>query len=167
MTRERRKSLPAPDALLSRRGLYSQDAMAFSDAVDEPQVFHTITQLAEDLGVTARAVRFYEQKGLISPSRVGTTRVYTRREHARMQLILRGKRLGFTLREIREFLDLYDVDITQQEQMRSLVRSVRHRIDELDKQKVALDKTLEELLEIERQATDLLEGRIRPKRLAS
>jgi DNA-binding transcriptional MerR regulator len=140
--------------------------MGGSETDGAPQAFHTITQLASDLGITARTVRFYEQKGLIAPSRAGTTRVYTRREHARMQLILRGKRLGFSLREIREFLDLYDVDITQREQMRALVRSVRHRIEELDKQKLALDETLGELAEIERQAIDLLEGRVQPKRHA-
>ncbi|MEX6999518.1 MerR family transcriptional regulator, partial [Pseudomonas aeruginosa] len=67
-----------------------------------------IQEVSRMLGVSARTLRFYEDKGLIEPCRIGTTRVYTRREVARMQLILRGKRLGFTLRDIEEFLDLYD-----------------------------------------------------------
>ena len=137
--------------------------MAAADGAQAPQVFYTITQLAEDLGITPRAIRFYEQKGLISPSRAGATRVYTRREHARMQLILRGKRLGFSLREIGDFLDLYDADPTQREQMRQLVKAVSHRIGELRQQRLALDETLSELEEIERQAVDMLEGRIPPR----
>ena len=85
----------------------------------------TVTQVAAQLGATARAIRFYEDKGLITPQRIGTTRVYGRREVARMTLILRGKRLGFSLREIKEFLDLYDVDSTQKTQMRRLIENVR------------------------------------------
>jgi DNA-binding transcriptional MerR regulator len=140
------------------------ESMASADGALAPHVFYTITQLADDLGITARAIRFYEQKGLITPSRAGATRVYTRREHARMQLILRGKRLGFSLREIGEFLDLYDADPTQREQMRQLIKAVSHRIDELRQQRLALDETLAELEEIERQAVDMLEGRMAPRR---
>lgn len=159
-----------PETLLSGAPVLSMTArlegetMAAADGADAPHVFYTITQLAEDLGVTPRAVRFYEQKGLITPSRAGTTRVYTHREHARMQLILRGKRLGFSLREIREFLDLYDADPTQREQMRQLIKAVGHRIGELRHQRLALDETLTELEEIERQAVDMLEGRMTPRR---
>src|SRR5271170_1250244 len=68
----------------------------------------SVSQLAGQLGVTARTIRFYEDKHLISPQRAGTTRVYTPRDRARLTLILRGKRLGFSLREVKEFLDLYD-----------------------------------------------------------
>ena len=111
-----------------------------------------IQQIATDLGVTTRTLRFYEDKGLIQPRRIGTTRVYTKRETGRMQLILRGKRLGFSLREIQEFLDLYDADPQQVEQMRRLVMRVRDRIHELDQQKVAIEQTLAELHQIEREA---------------
>jgi len=69
-----------------------------------------IQQVATELGISTRTLRFYEDKGLIEPRRVGTMRIYTRREVGRMQLILRGKRLGFTLRDIQTFLDLYDAD---------------------------------------------------------
>jgi len=116
----------------------------------------TVTQLAENLGVTARTIRFYEDKGLIAPRRAGTTRVYTHRDRARMGLILRGKRLGFSLREIRDYLDLYDVDHTQKEQLRALLKAVAGRVEELEQQRIALDDTLGELNEIKRQADEAM-----------
>ncbi len=118
----------------------------------------TITELALQLGVTARAIRFYEDKGLISPPRAGSTRVYTKRELARMQLILRGKRLGFSLRDIKQFLDLYDHDPTHVEQRRQLLARVRHRIAELEKTRAAVTETLVELGEIEQQTLSILAG---------
>lgn len=118
-----------------------------------------IQEIADTLGVTPRALRFYEEKGLIVPQRVGSTRVYTRRELARMQLILRGKRLGFSIREIREFLDLYEVDAGHVEQSRHLIDQVHHRIAALEKQRHAIDETIAELREIEREALDRIAGR--------
>ena len=111
-----------------------------------------IQQVATELGISTRTLRFYEDKGLIEPRRVGTTRIYTRREVGRMQLILRGKRLGFTLRDIKTFLDLYDADPQHVEQMRALADRVRERIDELEQHRVAIDQTLAELRQIEREA---------------
>ena len=116
----------------------------------------TVTQLAENLGVTARTIRFYEDKGLIAPQRAGTTRVYTHRDRARMALILRGKRLGFSLREIRDYLNLYDVDHTQTEQLRALLKAVAGRVEQLEQQRIALDETLAELNEIKRQADEAM-----------
>ncbi|WP_334176398.1 MerR family DNA-binding transcriptional regulator [Pseudoxanthobacter sp.] len=120
--------------------------------------FYTVTQLARDLGITARTVRFYDDKGLVSPSRAGNTRIYTQRDRARLILILRGKRLGFTLQEIKEYLDLYDLDRTQKEQLRMLLKGVRLRIDRLEDQSEALQQTLAELREIETQAVTALAG---------
>lgn len=117
-----------------------------------------IQEAARQLGVTMRTLRFYEDKGLIAPLRVGTMRCYSRREIGRMQLILRGKRLGFSIREIKEFLDLYDVDPEHTEQVRKLVAKVGERVAELRKQKHAIEQTLGELLLIERQARDWLKG---------
>src|SRR3954465_12488198 len=71
---------------------------------------YTITELCEEFGVTARALRFYEDEGLISPERQGLSRIYSWRDRARLAWILRGKRVGFSLSEIREMIDLYDVD---------------------------------------------------------
>lgn len=116
------------------------------------QPLYSVSQLARQLGVTARTIRFYEDKGLIAPNRAGTTRVYTHRDRARLMLILRGKRLGFSLREIKDFLDLYDMDPTQHAQMKQLLIGVRKRIAKLQEQRAALEQSLAELGEIERQA---------------
>jgi DNA-binding transcriptional MerR regulator len=119
--------------------------------------FLTVTQLARDLHVTARTIRFYEDKGLISPQRAGTTRVYTARDRARMILVLRGKRLGFSLREIKEYLDLYDVDHTQAEQIRVLLAGVHKRLELLREQRRALETSITELEDIRLQAQDALQ----------
>ena len=113
---------------------------------------YTVSELGRDLGVSARTLRFYEDRGLLRPRRAGANRVYTHRDRARMILILRGKRLGFSLREIAEYLDLYDADTSQREQVRALLRAVDARITTLEQQRVALDETLAELADIRNQA---------------
>lgn len=115
-----------------------------------------IDAVAKQLGVTQRTLRFYEDKGLIEPERVGTTRIYSRRDIARMQLILRGKRVGFTIREIREFLDLYDADPDHHEQMDLLLSRVRSKLAILRRQRVALEQTIGELEQMEREALSRL-----------
>ena len=122
----------------------------------EADPFSTVTQLARELGVSARTIRFYEDKGLIAPQRAGSTRVYTARDRARMILILRGKRLGFSLREIKDYLDLYDVDHTQAEQIRLLKIAVAKRLGMLREQRHALEETIAELEDIQRQAESAL-----------
>lgn len=136
-------------------------------AAPPPERLYTVTQLSKEIGVTPRAIRFYEDKGLILPRRAGTTRVYTNRDRARMILILRGKRLGFSLREIREYLELYDIDTSQAPQLRLLLKLVRARLAALEEQERALTEILAELREVERQAAAALEARPSPrKRLA-
>lgn len=125
--------------------------------------FFTVNQLAEELGVTARAIRFYEAKGLVAPGRAGTTRVFNRRDRARLMLVLRGKRLGFSLASIREFLDLYDADRTQGAQLRLLLDSTRGRIRELERQRLDLDQTLRELREVEAEAERTIRKRGEPR----
>jgi DNA-binding transcriptional MerR regulator len=117
---------------------------------------YSVTELAQDLGVTARTIRFYEDQGLILPQRAGATRVYTHRDRARMILILRGKRLGFSIKEIKEFLDLYVVDVTQVEQMQLLLAKVRDRTRLLEEQRRALEETLRELKDIEKLTVEAL-----------
>jgi DNA-binding transcriptional MerR regulator len=112
----------------------------------------TITELAREAGVTARAIRFYESKGLLTPRRAGTTRISTHRERGRLQLILRGKRLGFSLTDIGEYLDLYDADPTQHDQIVLLLDKVNNRIGELESQKADIDDTLKELSGVRAQA---------------
>ncbi|MGD8913347.1 MAG: MerR family DNA-binding transcriptional regulator [Candidatus Thiodiazotropha sp.] len=119
----------------------------------------SVTELAEELGITPRAVRFYETKGLIKPRRAGTTRVYTHRDRARMQLILRGKRLGFTLSDIKEYLDMYDVDPSQTKQVRLLLDKVNQRIDELEQQREDLATTLIELEEMRHECLTSIDAK--------
>ncbi len=125
-------------------------------ALDDDTGDQGIQDVSRQLGVTPRTLRFYEDNGLISPKRVGSTRIYTRRDLGRMQLILRGKKLGFTIREIREFLDLYDTDPGQREQMEHLLGRVRDRLDSLTRQKAALEETMAELHQIEAEALQRL-----------
>ena len=123
---------------------------------DHADRFWTVTELARELGVTPRTIRFYEDRGLVLPRRAGTTRVYAARDRARLILILRGKRLGFSLREIKEYLDLYDADPTHASQLRRLLDGVRARVALLEEQSSALDETLTELRKIEAHASAAL-----------
>ena len=118
---------------------------------EDRQPLRGIQDVANELGVTTRTIRFYEDKDLLSPQRVGTMRVYSRREIGRLQLILRGKRLGFSLREIKEFLDLYEADSRHLSQTRRLLERVTERLDALEAQRQALNQTLDELHDIAQQ----------------
>jgi len=133
-------------------------AGAMQRAVAGAESLYGVTELGKDLGVTARTIRFYEAKGLIAPQRIGNNRVYTARDRARMILILRGKKLGFSLREIKEYLDLYDADPTHAKQIRLLLRSVRSRILQMEDQRVALLQALAELRTVEAQAQTALDA---------
>jgi len=121
--------------------------------------FYTVTELAEELGTTPRAIRFYETKGLIKPKRAGSTRIYTHKDRARLLLILRGKRLGFSLADIKEYLDLYVLDTTQTEQILLLREKVRKRVSELERQREDLETTLTELAEISELVDDALKSK--------
>lgn len=122
----------------------------------EPPKLFTITELSAELGVTARAIRFYETKGLVAPQRVGSNRAYTYRDRARLMIILRGKRLGFPLALIKKYLDLYDADPTRREQIVHLLRGARKRIGELEARRRDLEQALAELRDIETQTLDAM-----------
>ena len=115
-----------------------------------------IADLAREFGISTRAIRFYETKGLLNPDRVGSTRVFRRRDRARLILILRGKRLGFSLRDISDYLSLYDADRTQHAQVSLLVEKVDQRTTMLEQQLRDLQTTLTELREIRKLATERL-----------
>jgi DNA-binding transcriptional MerR regulator len=133
--------------------------LATPPAPGSPERLLTITELANELGVTPRAIRFYESKGLIDPQRAGANRVYTHRDRGRLQIILRGKRLGFSLASIKEYLDLYDAEPTHRIQLQHLLAGTRRRIAELEQQRQDLELTLDELRDVERQTLDALGGR--------
>jgi DNA-binding transcriptional MerR regulator len=117
----------------------------------------TVTQLSAELGITVRTLHFYEAQGLLMPRRAGNTRVYSQRDRGRMILILRGKRLGFSIKEIREYLELYDMDPTHEQQTKTLLKAVRSRMQLLAEQQLALTQTLAELKEIEQLAITALQ----------
>lgn len=120
---------------------------------------YTVNQLAEELGITPRTLRFYEQEGLLSPGRVGNNRVYSKRDRGRMKLILRGKRLGFSLNEIGEYLNLYDADPQQDHQLRHLLEQIRKRLAQLEQQRADIEATVDELRDIEEQTLTELKNR--------
>jgi DNA-binding transcriptional MerR regulator len=106
---------------------------------------YTISQLAREFEVTPRALRFYEDKGLLAPHRDGMNRVYSHRDRARLQLILRGKRVGLSLIEIKEILDLYKVD--QRAQAQTTLKKYKQRIVALEAQREDVDAAIEILHE--------------------
>jgi DNA-binding transcriptional MerR regulator len=121
----------------------------------ESRDLFAIADLATEFGISTRAIRFYETKGLLQPERVGATRVFRRRDRARLILILRGKRLGFSLRDISEYLSLYDAH-SQSAQVTLLIAKVDERLSLLERQKADLEITIDELREIRKLATDRL-----------
>jgi DNA-binding transcriptional MerR regulator len=106
---------------------------------------YTIRQLTKEFAVTARTLRFYEDEGLIAPERRGQTRIYSVRDRARIILILRGRRVGFSLAEIREILDLYGVHDGGVTQLTHSRKKFAERIETLERQKIDIDESLKEL----------------------
>ena len=123
----------------------------------EKRDLFAIADLAKEFGISTRAIRFYESKGLLKPDRLGSTRVFRRRDRARLILILRGKRLGFTLRDISEYLSLYDTDGTRTAQVKLLIEKVDERLALLRAQLTDLETTIRELTEIRQLADERLQ----------
>ena len=112
---------------------------------------YSIGDLASEFDISTRTIRFYESKGLLSPKRVGSNRIYTKRDRARLILILRGKRLGFSLEEIAQYLDMYDADPNQMAQIRLLLQKVERSVLELEDKQRDIADSLKELREIREQ----------------
>lgn len=124
---------------------------------------YTITDLAHEFKVTARAIRFYEDKGLLHPTRQGMMRVYAKRDRARLLLILRGKRLGFSLAEIREMIDLYDLGDGRIEQLTLTLKRSRDRLAALETQRQDIEDAITQLKQDVRILDDFLKiNRDRP-----
>ncbi|MEM6616769.1 MAG: MerR family DNA-binding transcriptional regulator [Pseudomonadota bacterium] len=111
---------------------------------DDPRTF-SIGELSREFGVTLRTLRFYEDKGIVSPQRAGTTRIYDRRDRARLRLALQGKRVGFSLVEIKEMIDLYDLRDGQITQYRVAQERFSAQIEKLEKQKADIEEALSDL----------------------
>ena len=120
----------------------------------QPAPKYSITDLCSEYGVTARALRFYEDEALIAPERRGTQRLYSERDRVRLAWILRGKRVGFSLADIKELLDLYDVGDGRRTQRVKTIERCQDRVDALRQQRVDIDATISELNEF----IALLEG---------
>jgi len=127
-------------------------ALAPIEPRDDRETF-SISDLCAEFGVTARALRFYEDEQLIAPERRGTQRIYSHRDRARLAWILRGKRVGFSLAEIREMIDLYDIGDGRRIQRKVTLERCRERIALLERQKIDINAAIAELQEF----VDLLE----------
>ena len=118
---------------------------------------YSIGDLSREFGVTTRTIRFYEDQGLLSPTRDGQNRIYELGDRVRLKLVLRGKRLGFSLKEIKKLIELYDAPEGEGAQLRSFVEKIRARRSELFAQKDDIEHVIDELDALEQRCTGLLE----------
>lgn len=123
-----------------------------------PDQTYTISELAREFGLTTRAIRFYEDHGLIAPTREGRNRVYANRDRVRLKLTLRGKRLGLSLSEIRELIDMYDAARDEHAQVERLQEFLHKRRSILEQQREDIEAVLGEIAALEAQCRDFLGG---------
>ncbi len=117
---------------------------------------HSITELAQEFSITTRTIRHYEDEGLLSPRREGQNRLFSQRDRVRLKLALRGKRLGFTLAEIRELFDLYDLARDEKKQLQEFLTKLEKRRDLLKQQREDIEVMLNEIKFFEGQCRKLL-----------
>jgi DNA-binding transcriptional MerR regulator len=118
---------------------------AYGDAAEGGDGIFRIGEMAKTYGVTLRTLRFYEDKGLLNPAREGTTRLYSRRDRTRLQLILLGRKVGFSLRDVKQMMDLYDPSGSNAKQMRLTLDKSEKQLGRLKKQRQAIDEAIVEL----------------------
>jgi len=118
---------------------------------------YTIGELAEEFGVTSRTLRLYEEEGLLDPQRDGTRRIYNERNRVRLRLILRGKRLGWSLSEIRESFQLYDSSMGKEAQLELMLGKLESRRETLIAQREDIDSALQDLEQVEANARQALQ----------
>jgi len=119
-------------------------------------ITYTITDLAREFGLTTRTIRFYEDQGLLAPQRVGRNRVYGNRDRVHLKLALRGKRLGLSLSEIRELIDMYDAAKGDQQQLARFLEVLEKRRTALEQQREDIEAVLQDISSFERQCRELL-----------
>jgi len=119
---------------------------------------YSITDLAEEFQVTSRTIRFYEDKGLITPERDGLTRIYSRSDRARLKLILRGRRLGFSLQDIKKMIDLYNPSEESGEQLKFTLHKCEEQLEKLMEQRKDINEAIEELETTVSELSDYLNG---------
>jgi DNA-binding transcriptional MerR regulator len=127
-------------------------------AASAPERDFTIRDLARECDVTARTLRFYEEKGLLSPRRQGQDRLYSRRDRARLKYVLMGRRVGFSLDEVREMLDLYDIGDGQTAQLTAARAKFGERIAQLEQQKSEIERVIDELRRASETVESMLAG---------
>jgi DNA-binding transcriptional MerR regulator len=138
------------------------------DAVSETQEEYTrIGEMAKTYGVTLRTLRFYEDKGLLNPKRDGSTRLYTRRDKARLKLILLGRKVGFSLRDVKQIMDLYDPTGANTKQLRLTIEKSEKQLARLQKQRAAIDEAIGDLSDTMATVRKLLAERTAPIAAAS
>lgn len=123
---------------------------------------YTITELADEFGITLRTLRFYEEQGLITPIREGRQRIFSRRDRVRLKLILRGKRLGLSINEIREIIDLYGSTPDEASQSLKLLASLSIRRRQLEQQKHDIEIILDEIEKLEAHCRQVLTTALPP-----
>ncbi|HEY5701077.1 MAG TPA: MerR family DNA-binding transcriptional regulator [Gammaproteobacteria bacterium] len=117
---------------------------------------YTISDLSREFGVTTRTIRHYEAEGLLTPARDGQNRIYSARDRVHLKLILRGKRLGFSLREIAELFEMYDAPNGEVSQLKTFIGKMHARRETLLKQREDIDRVLEELDRLESRCSEIL-----------
>ncbi len=117
---------------------------------------YTISDLAKEFGITTRTLRFYEDQGILSPAREGTSRLFSQRDRVRLKLTLRGKRLGFTLADIKDLFDLYDLARDEKKQLREFLARLERRRGLLEQQQEDVAVMLNEITFFETQCRQLL-----------
>jgi len=123
---------------------------------------YTISDLAKEFGITTRAIRYYEDQGLLRPAREGVTRVFSNRDRVRLKLALRAKRLGFSLAEIRELFELYDVSRNEPQQLRAFLSKLERRRALLEQQREDIEVMLNEIAFFAAQCRRLLGEEAKP-----
>ena len=119
---------------------------------------YSISELASEFDVTTRTIRFYEEKGLLQPQRDGQRRIYSPADRTRLRLILRGKRLGFSLEESAEIIGMYGPAGSNRRQLETLLDRIAQRKAELERQRRDLDSMMRELAQAERNCREALDG---------